>query len=201
MPRNIIAANACWILLLAGAGLSQAGEGKSVRKPLGVYAKIDIEDATAGYTGPGNSHSYLRQLYASLLDNRAISGLTVGAHWDHIQISDRSFCPLDQPCPSGSDGYDWSYLDDAFEEANLAHKSVQLIITPGVDSPQWLLAKIPSCDRLFPPGPPPSAPADCGTVTFSVFPEQPHATAHCLTCPACFRCPGTASIKRRGRIS
>ncbi len=193
MSRNLIAANACWVLLLAGAGLSQADEGKSVRKPLGVYAKVDIEDATAGFTGPGNLHSYLRQLYASLLANRAISGLTVGAHWDHIQISDRSFCPLDQPCPSGSDGYDWSYLDDAFEEANLAHKSVQLIITPGVDSPPWLLAKIPSCDGLFASAG--TAPADCGQVTFANFPEQQHADCTLLNLPCVFPLPWNSVYK------
>ena len=51
-----------------------------------------------------------------------------------------------------------------------AHKSVDLIITPGVNSPSWLLSKIPSCDALFPASG--SAPPGCGEVTFSVYPQQ-----------------------------
>jgi len=52
---------------------------------------------------------------------------------------------------------------------------VQLMITPGFNSPQWLLAQIPSCDGVFNPGTLPSVPADCGTVTFTEFPEKQHA--------------------------
>ena len=71
MSRNLIAANACWVLLLAGAGLSQADEGKSVRKPLGVYAKVDIEDATAALDKLSvmpalNCHEAIAGIYESL---------------------------------------------------------------------------------------------------------------------------------------
>jgi hypothetical protein len=149
---------------------------QSPRGPLGVYVKVDIEDAISEYNAIMEPkppvHTYLRNLYSSLLADRAISGITVAAHWDHIQLSD-PFCIFEQSCLGGFDGYDWSYLDDGFEEANSAHKPVQLIITPGFDSPPWLLNKLPSCDGLF--APVPSAPANCGKVDFTGFPEQQRA--------------------------
>jgi uncharacterized protein (TIGR03437 family) len=137
---------------------------------LGVYAKVNVEDAITAYPGATPPaavlHPYLQKLYANLLADPAISGLTVGAHWDNIQLTASS--------------YDWSYLDDAFMAATAANKSVQLIITPGFNSPSWLLAEIPSCDPLFTKG---SAAANCGTVTFAGFPEQQHADGNVLPLP------------------
>ena len=147
------------------------------RRPLGVYAHVLIEDLIKGYPGPASPpappaqlHAYLRHMYAGVLTDPAISGLTVGMHWDHIQLSD-PLCVLNHSCLSSPDGYDWSYLDDAFAEASSAHKSVQLIITPGFDSPPWLLNKLQPCDGLFPPGTATTLP-DCGTVQFANFPED-----------------------------
>ncbi len=142
-----------------------------VRTPVGVYVKVDVETAINGYPGsvspsPEELHRYLRQLYGSLLADPAISGITVGQHWDHIQASEGD--------------YDWSYLDDAFDEAHLARKPVQLTITAGVDSPPWLLAKIPPCDGLFRTG---SAPADCGTAKFIGFPEADRADNNVFPLP------------------
>jgi uncharacterized protein (TIGR03437 family) len=150
--------------------LSPAVYAQVPRSPLGVYAKVDTEDAIKAYPGAtppaAQLHPYLQKLYASLLADPAISGLAVGAHWDNIQLT------------AGS--YDWSYLDDAFMVAAAANKTIQLIITPGFNSPQWLLTQIPSCDPLFPKG---SAPANCGTVTFAGFPEQQHADGNVLPLP------------------
>ncbi|HXN65720.1 MAG TPA: hypothetical protein VN862_10325 [Candidatus Acidoferrales bacterium] len=165
------------------AGLLQARERRQanwqqsfrdgIRRPLGVYAHFDIEDLTSGYTGT-NVHAYLHGIYAGLLADDAVTGITVGQHWDHIQVSDPN-CVLTHSCLGDREGYDWSYLDDAFGEAEAAHKSVQLIITPGVDAPLWLLAKIPPCDGLFAtPNPEPVAP-NCGTFLFQGFPEEGRA--------------------------
>jgi len=150
-----------------------------VRKPLGVYAHLDIETAIKRYPGSGTPtatelHCYLRQLYADLLADTAVAGIALGAHWDNIELSDPSLFH------GYSDGYDWSYLDDAFDEANAAHKTIQLIITPGFDSPQWLLNKIPPCDPLFTKG---KAAADCGTVTFVGYPESTRADGNLLPLP------------------
>jgi hypothetical protein len=168
-----IAAYAGLALLLAGVGLAQ-------NKPLGVFARADIETAIGSYPGSSPTsaelHFYVRQLYADLLLDPAVAGITVAQHWDNIQLTDPALSV------DGSTGYDWSYLDAAFEQANLAHKPAQLIITPGVDAPPWLLAKIHSCDGLFPPGDG-TAPADCGKVTFSVFPESQRADGTVLPLP------------------
>ena len=126
--------------------LSQAA-GQAYRKPLGVYAHTDIEAAIqrkpcADATTTDDLHTCLRNLYSGLLEDGAVSGITAGAHWDHIQMSD-PLCIFANTCASATEGgYDWSYLDDVFAEANAAHKAVQLIITPGVDSPPWLLATV-----------------------------------------------------------
>ena len=166
MFRTIIAC----LALLVCAAVAQADASRGIRRPLGVYAKVNVEDAIKGYPGsvtpsPAQLHSYLRALYADLLANPAISGITVGVHWDNIQLSETT--------------YDWSYLDDAFDAATVAQKSVQLIITPGFDSPQWLLAKIPSCDGLFNNG----APTDCGSVTFDGFPQEQRSDNKVLPLP------------------
>ena len=142
--------------------------------PLGVYAHVDIGDAIGSYPGSkptlAQLHSYLQSLYASLLADPAISGITLGAHWDQTQ-------PSSGNSPSS---YDWSYLDDAFAAAGAAQKTVQLIITPGFDSPPWLLAEIPSCDPLFTTG---SAPSNCGTVTFVGYPEAQRSDGNVLPLP------------------
>ncbi len=155
----------------------QAQYSPEARTPLGVFAHISIEDALNRYHGSSSPtsadyHAYLKGIYQNLLANPAIAGLTVGQHWDHIQVDD-PICVWTNSCTAGPAGYDWSYLDDAFAAANAAHKTIQLIINPGVESPTWLMNKIPSCDGLFTSAG--TAPADCGKVTFNNFPEQSHA--------------------------
>jgi hypothetical protein len=172
MSRKTIVAIACLTFFSICAIPSRAQDWRTPRKPLGVYAHVDIPDAIRVLSdtckaSTAAEHACLRQLYAQLLSNPAISGLTAGAHWDAIQLSD-PICFFNHSCAAGSDGYDWSFVDDVFDEANSAHKTVQLIITPGVDSPQWLFDKIPSCDGLFTTG---HAAPDCGKVTFIDFPE------------------------------
>ena len=158
---------AWWALAVLPAGLA----GATAPKPLGVFVKVDVETAIGGAPPAASAsttklHAYLQNLYATLLADPAISGITVSQRWDNIQLS--------------ADSYDWSYLDDAFQEAVAAKKPVQLIVTPGFDAPSWLLSQIPSCDPLFTTG---SAPADCGKVTFTGFPEQQRADGNALPLP------------------
>ena len=171
MSRKIIAFHACWVLLLVCTSLPQA-VAQANRQPLGVYAHVVIEDLLKQCSGPPPAaHRCLRNVYARALADPAMAGLTLGAHWDHIQLSDPA-CIVTQTCAPGTvDGYDWSYVDDAFLEATSAHKSVQVIITPGFDFPPWLAAKIPPCDGLFTVGIV-IVPPDCGTVQFQNFPED-----------------------------
>ena len=155
-----------WAWVLVCFSLCWTASAAGIRKPLGVYVKADVGDAIGSYPGKSPTeaelHLYLRSLYASLLADPAISGITLGAHWDQTQPGNTG---------SASD-YDWGYLDDAFAAATAAQKSVQLIITPGVDAPQWLFNQIPSCDPLFTSG---SAPSNCGSVTFVGYPEVQRA--------------------------
>jgi hypothetical protein len=89
-------------------------------------------------------------------------------HWDTLNPNP----------PAAASPYDWSYVDDAFNQASvwdaqnpaLLPKTIQLIISAGFQSPQWMLDQLPSCDGLFqsPVQPPPST---CGKVTFEGFVE------------------------------
>jgi hypothetical protein len=138
--------------------------------PVGVFAHLDIEDAINEYSGPANPttqelRAYLRGIYAQVLANPAIAGIALGEHWNSIESR-----------PAGPFGtyvheFDWSYLDDAFDAAHAAHKALRLLITPGIDSPSWLLDEIPPCDGLF-RGTPGPVSADCGTVQFRGVPEK-----------------------------
>ncbi len=190
-------------MFLVCAIVSQA-DGQKYRQPLGVYAHVDVDVALKrkfGNTNPGPEaeHAYLQRLYARLLDDKAVSGITLGVHWDRIEISDPA-CVLNHSCPPATeDGNDWSWLDDVFAavkaNANPDLKSVQLIITPGVDSPlilspvvgspQWLYSHLlPSCDPLFTPGTASQPIRNCGMVTFFGFPEEDtHADGHVLPLP------------------
>jgi len=160
-------------LLIALFVLAASALAQDKARALGVYVHVDIEFAISNYPPsaapptPAELHTYLRNLYASLLADPAISGMLIGQHWDNIEVSE------------GVE--DWSYLDDAFAEANAANKSVQLTITPGFDSPGWLLDQVPSCDGLFAAGN--TALADCGKVTFTAFPEEERADGTLLPLP------------------
>ncbi len=156
------------------ASFAAPAHAASIRQPLGVYAHVDVGDAIATY--PGNKptsaqlHAYLQSFYTGLLADPAISGMAFGVHWDQTQ-------PSSGNVPSS---YDWSYLDDVFTAAGGAQKTVQIIMTPGVDSPSWLFSEIPSCDPLFTTG---SAPANCGSVTFTGYPEQQRADSNTVPLP------------------
>src|SRR5580765_4538128 len=88
MRRDNFAILSGSILALLCASLSWAQSPANIRAPMGVYAKIAVQDAISGYNGGASKlHSYLQGLYASLLADPAISGLAVGAHWDKLQPS------------------------------------------------------------------------------------------------------------------
>jgi hypothetical protein len=165
--------------------LARAGNATDASGSAGVFAKVDIEAAikrvrrdyanTHGGHFPNIAelHALLSQLYGKLLNNHAVSGLVAGMNWGDIQLSD----PSGEACnPYGytPSGCDWSYLDDVFMVARLAGVPLHIQITPGFDSPGWLLKQIPSCDGLFDPTTAASVVADCGKVTFTNFPEKSH---------------------------
>src|SRR5579872_3891700 len=125
---------ACRIFVVLSISLAWPAKS-AVRQPLGVYVHINVNDAIALYPGKkptaAQLHSFLQGLYADVLADSAFSGIALGAHWDQTQ-------PNSGNLPSS---YDWSYIDDAFTAANAANKTIQLIITPGVNSPSLLSAR------------------------------------------------------------
>lgn len=163
-----------WACVLLCASLPWAASAASLRRPIGVYAHVDIGDAIATYTGKVSNtsalHAYLQSFYASLLADPAISGIALGEHWDQAQPSSGT----------AASSFDWSYIDDAFIAATAAQKTVQLIVTPGFNSPSWLISQLPSCDPLFTTG---SAPANCGAASFSNFPEEQRSDSTMLPLP------------------
>lgn len=180
--RMITFLTVCFASLIALPPPSHAQIPINARTPLGVYVHVDVPDVINLYGGPSQDqgcaqsspdlHTYLRCFYAKLLANPAISGVIAGLHWDQIEL-DNPLCALNRSCTTSPGGYDWSYADDVFAEANAAHKAVELNITPGTDAPIWLLNLIPSCDGLFTGSG--TAPLDCGKATFVNFPEAKRA--------------------------
>src|SRR5271157_5326917 len=124
MSRKIFASGAFLAMLLSCANPSQA-VGPTYRRPLGVYARVDVDVALKREFGnsnpkPEKEHAYLHGLYAGLLKDKAISGITLGVHWDQIEVSAPD-CELHHDCLPPTEftqGYDWSWLDDVFTEAN-----------------------------------------------------------------------------------
>src|SRR5579859_7352998 len=77
-----------WGLVLACMSLASRVDAAGVRQPLGVYAHINVNDAIG--TCPDKKptaqlHACLQGLYSNLLADPAISGITLGAHWDQTQ--------------------------------------------------------------------------------------------------------------------
>ncbi len=156
--------------------------------PKGIYAVVPVEEVlTKGYgdvqgygsvppPSPGVD-SYLTTLYDELLANPAVSGLALQVQWGTLN-------------PNPGD-YSWNYVDDAFESVQLWNsqnpdslKTIQLIVSPGFNSPQWVLDLVTTtdgaCHGLFTGSKPGK---DCGVVTFTKFQEQKEAAGDVLPLP------------------
>jgi hypothetical protein len=144
------------------------------RRPQGIYAVVNIEEnvkkeqAANPSIRPAELKAYFVKLYQDLLGNAALSGLALWVNWNALN-----------PNPtSAANPYDWTYLEDAFNQASAwngrnptkAPKTIQLVPLPGFQTPSWLLAQIPSCDGLF-RSPVETPPSTCGKVTFAGFVE------------------------------
>lgn len=131
-------------------------------RPRGIYAVVNVASAL-------NTTPPIATLYQSLLANPAVSGLALQVHWDTLNPTATS--------------YDWSTTDAAFAQAaawNIQNptqtpKTIQLIVTPGFQSPQWLINQLPLCDGLF-QTPVVTPPSTCGAVTFLGFQEAGDGT-------------------------
>jgi uncharacterized protein (TIGR03437 family) len=141
-----------------------------IRVPRGIYAVVNVEDEIKSHSSATAAQldADFNTLYQDLLSNPAVSGLTLQVHWD----------TLNPNAPGAANSYFWNYVDDAFNQAAAwnaqnpanAPKNIQLIVTPGFQSPQWILNQIPSCDGLF-QTPVVTPPSNCGTATFEGYQE------------------------------
>jgi uncharacterized protein (TIGR03437 family) len=170
MPYSLMRAAIFSLLLLPPAN----AQTTPVRHPQGVYSFF-IVDLTAGAERTANPsitsaqlHAYMQKLYATALNNPAVSGLALDNTWSTLNPN-----PPSDPQP-----YDLSWLDDAFstvagwnaKNPSKTPKTIMLGINSGFNSPQWVLNQIPSCDGLFlSPAQTPSS--NCGTATFNGFVE------------------------------
>jgi len=170
MGCSVRCALALSFLVLAPALVAQPAP----RRPRGIYAVVNVEQtvnqqqkANPSIT-PAQLNAYFDSLYQALLDDAAVSGLTLQVHWDTLNPNP----------PASPNAYDWSYVDDAFAQAaawdvqNPAQppKTIQLIVSAGFQTPQWVLDQIPSCDGLF-QSPVQTPPGTCGKATFEGFTE------------------------------
>ena len=144
------------------------------RRPRGIYAVVNIEDninqqrKANPSTTPATLNAYFNNLYQDLLGNPAISGLTLQVHWDTLNPNP----------PTAANAYDWSYVDGAFNQVSAwsvqnpaqTPKTIQLIVSAGFQSPQWMLDQLSSCDGLF-QFPTPVPLTTCSKVTFGAFVE------------------------------
>jgi hypothetical protein len=165
------------ILALAIGLAVTLAKAEAPRRPRGIYANVNISDKINQQTKANPSitesglQTYFDGLYQSLLANPAVSGLSIQVHWDTLNPRD-----FTDPKP-----YDWTYLDPAFNDVaawNVANptatKTIQLIVTPGFQTPPWVLAKLNSCDGLFQT--PPVTLSSCGKATFTGFKENADGT-------------------------
>jgi hypothetical protein len=162
--------------VLKVANAQSSGPVPPPRVPAGIYAVVPVADVIAAEYPrnerplPSAVNKYLKGFYAGLLSNAAVSGLALQVHWDDLNPNP----------PTDTVPYVWDWVDDAFASVdtwNAANptenpKTIQLIVTPGFNSPQWVLDELaPSCDSLF-YGPAVLPGSSCGEATFSHFKEK-----------------------------
>jgi hypothetical protein len=144
------------------------------RTPQGIYALVNVDDYVMQYeeTNPSPTTAqiesyFANNVYPGLLGNPDVSGITLYVDWSTLSAN----AP---PVPP-----DWTLVQDLLDQAGALQKTVQLVVTPGIKSPIWLLGHVGendgslySCNYLFsaPPAAPPMG-TECGKVTFSGFIE------------------------------
>jgi hypothetical protein len=152
-------------LAIAGCGSSSSASGDAFRRPSGVYAVVNVEDAIAQEKTSHPSQSAAERtasvdaLFGKALGNPAVSGLTLQVQWATLNPA--------------AGVYDWGYVDAAFGavaswnagQLSSSAKTIQLIVTPGFGTPSWVLDEVPPCDGLF-QSPPVRPATTCGSARF-----------------------------------
>jgi hypothetical protein len=172
MNRSTVNALALGFLMLAPALMAAVHTGPPgpifpPHRLQGIYADVNIDEYLNTYT----QSEIISNLYPALLNNQAVSGIVLYETWAMLNPN--------PPGGSSTPVYDWSLLDGAFQAAvnynslnsSKPPKLIQLVITPGFNSPQWVLDSIVNpCDNLFTGKTLPAGPK-CGKATFIGFKE------------------------------
>jgi hypothetical protein len=132
--------------------------GSAISGPMGIYAVAQIADKITTAKSVANStlttDQALTNYFSFVVANPAVSGLLIMVKWKDLEPTEGSYL--------------FNYLDDAFDAIdawNAANpsappKTLQLVVTPGFNSPDWLFADMDaaigtgspgsgSCDGLF----------------------------------------------------
>jgi hypothetical protein len=179
------------------------------RTPHGIYAMVGIAQYEENYLRTHSSvpsDYFTSSVYPELLANPDVSGITLYVHWSRLNPNP---APSGLPLPRGYSQYDWTTIQDlldlvaGYNTANKAHKTVQLVVTPGINSPTWLLGDVGmnngllySCNYLFSTAyaPPPTG-TECGKVTFSGFVEGGYDKATGVASPQDLPMPWDSTYK------
>jgi hypothetical protein len=114
------------------------------RSPCGVYIMVDggrdyanFAAACVGSLVPCDPHVAYKKELKAILDNDAVAGILVTAFWNDLEPNEGDF--------------QMAAFDDAFAVANAETppKTVQMGSSPGFHTPDWMIAKMTSCDGLF----------------------------------------------------
>jgi len=169
------------------------------RRPRGIYADVNVDEQIKvnKWTDPTKLEADFKALYKDLFNNPAVSGIVLYEDWAALNpnpptpSTSSSESPIvnQEPeamarkvGPAPLDPYDWSLIDDLFAAAKAwnsknptkAQKTVQLVVTPGINSPSWVKSLLTSCDYMFQPPSSEPPPSSCGMVTFWGFVEGGH---------------------------
>jgi hypothetical protein len=150
----------------------------SIRTPQGIYAYVLVDTLVTTAMSSGiDKDTALGNYFNFLLSQPEISGLLFAAPWSLLNPNDPAIDP--------STAYDWSTLDDAIGAAIATGKNLQLNVSPGFSSPEWLYVPpfvggsgyLRPCDQLFVHATPPvpivlqMAGSSCGYTTIFVQTE------------------------------
>ena len=114
---------------------------------MGIYAIVELGDKITAAKSVANSKltadQALTNYFSSVLANPAVSGLLVIVKWKDLEETEGTYL--------------FNYLDDAFnaiDDWNAANpsappKTLQLVVAPGFNSPDWLFKDIDAAIGRF----------------------------------------------------
>ena len=168
--------------VLAGTSRKTPDELKKpldILTPQGLYVIVNASALTAiaESAEPKDPDHALIQYFNYLLRQPGVAGLLLMAPWKTLNPNDPAVNPA-------TVAYQWNALDDALTAVATAHKTLQLVVNPGFNSPPWLFGTpyLGSCDFLFiTPFAPPSNSSECGYT--DIFMETESGTPTPLPLP------------------